>query len=840
MKRFYKYFGLFILFVIAMVYFSRSIPSISVGTATATSLQDSTFPLISLQLGKYTVNQLHGYSNELDSGKIRESITPLGTDKTFTVKISENDSSIKKLDYELKDITNQKIMESSTFSAFSRENGLKTAKIRINAGMNTSQEYGLRLTLTTNYSKKIYFFSRVKYYDNDFFLKEKLDFVNSFHRATFDNGKSLNIDEYLETDGSDNSSLANVNIHSTRKMIMWNKLKPEKLTECIPTIKELNIETAAIEQTYFVRAKTDSGTETYQIHEFYRVRYTGNRIYLLYFQREMEAMFDPKLTSLTQSEFKIGITNTKDLNIASSEDNEKFAFVRNGSLWYYDLETNELNQVFSFVQSSDDYFRDHYDQHNIRILNVDEEGNIDFLVYGYMNCGDYEGRVGILLYHYEPEENQITERVSIPLNTTYQQLKEDFGTFSYVNQKNIFYFSLNNIVYAYNITSRRYNILTKNANSNNFAMLEAAKCFVWSNAKKNKPASAITILNLETEHEITVEAKKNQSIRVLGTIDSNIVYGYIRNEDVYETTDGETVYPVYKMIIADSQGEILKNYQSRNVYITQAKVDEDIIRLKRVKKTAEGFQKISDDSIQHQENNSVKSFRLTSRITERTLTEKYLSLPAGFVMSELPDTTSTKYVMVTENTTLHLNEEKNSIPAKYYIYAYGRITTGLSNPGEAIQLADEQMGVVMDNQSHLVWERGGKFISKKLTNFTKSNVRSGVSSLKACVQMLLSSAQVTVNASELKGSSAMDMLRNYLDTPVNLTGCTVDEVLYFVSNEKPVIAMKNDSQAVLITAYDTGSVTWYDPSTGNTSRLSLNSAEDYFKDAGYIFVSYIQ
>lgn len=839
MKRFYKYFGLFVLFVIAIAYFSRSIPSVSVGTATATSLQDSTFPLIYLQLGKYTVNQLHGYSSELDSGKIRECITPLGIDKTFTVKISENDSSIKKLDIELKDITNQKIIETSTLSAFSRDGNFKTAKIRLNTAMNTSEEYGLRLTLTTNYSKKIHFFSRIKYYDNDFFLKEKLDFVDSFHRATFDKGKSLNIEEYLETDGSNDSSLANVNIYSSYKNIMWNKLKPEKLTDCIPTIKELNIETAAIEQTYFVRAKTDSGTETYQIHEFYRVRYTSNRIFLLYFQREMEAMFDPKLTSLTQSEFKIGITSTKDLDITPSEDNEKFAFVRNGSLWYYDLETNKLNQVFSFVQSSDDYFRDYYDQHNIRILKVDEKGNIDFLVYGYMNCGDYEGRVGILLYHYEPEENQIIERVSIPLNTTYQQLKEDFGTFSYVNQKNIFYFSLNNIVYAYNITSRRYNILTKNASSSNFAMLEAAKCFVWSNAKKNKSASSITFLNLETEQEITVKAKNNQSIRVLGTIDSNIVYGYIRNEDVYETTDGETVYPVYKMIIADSQGEILKNYQTKNVYITQAKVDEDIIRLKRVKKTADGFKKISDDSIQHQENNSVKSFRLTSRVTEKTLTEKYISLPAGFVMNDIPDTTSTKYVMVTENTTLHLNEEKNTIPLKYYIYAYGKITTGLSNAGEAIQLADAQMGVVMDNQSHLVWERGGKFNSKKLTNITESTVKTGVSSVKACVQMLLSSAQVTVNASELKGSSAMDMLQDYLDTPVNLTGCTVDEVLYFVSNEKPVIAMKNESQAVLITAYDTGSVTYYDPSTGTTSRISLNSAENLFEKAGYIFVSFI-
>ena len=51
---------------------------------------------------------MHGYSSELDSGSIRESITPLDTEKTFTIKISENESKIKKLDFELRDILNNK------------------------------------------------------------------------------------------------------------------------------------------------------------------------------------------------------------------------------------------------------------------------------------------------------------------------------------------------------------------------------------------------------------------------------------------------------------------------------------------------------------------------------------------------------------------------------------------------------------------------------------------------------------------------------------------------------------------------------------------------------------
>ena len=185
----------------------------------------------------------------------------------------------------------------------------------------------------------------------------------------------------------------------------------------------------------------------------------------------MEAIFDPSLISINKSEVKIGISSAEDLDITSSDSNKKFAFVRNGSLWYYDLKKNELNNVFSFETGNNDYIREYYDQHNIRILNLDDDGNISFVVYGYMNCGDYEGRVGILLYDYSVADNQITERVYLPLTTTYEQLKEDFGDFCYINNKNIFYFSLQDTVYAYNISSKRYDILTQNASADNFLML---------------------------------------------------------------------------------------------------------------------------------------------------------------------------------------------------------------------------------------------------------------------------------------------------------------------------------------------------------------------------------
>lgn len=830
----YRFIALLFIFGISLFFFRNDIPDATVGTTTATSLQDSTFPIIHLKLGKFTINTIHGYTSELDSGNIRESITPLDTTKTFTVNISENALKIKKLDFELHDILNNKILETDSLTAFDTDKNYKSIKIKLSEALDTSTEYGLQITLTTNLSKKINFYTRIKYYESDFFLKEKLDFVKNFHQATFDKGKSFDIINYLEPNTGDDSTFANITINSSYQLITWGKLNPKILTDVVPTIKELNIETAAVEQKYYVKAKTSTGTETYFVKEFYRIRYSGNRIYLLNFKRTMEALFNPDFISIKKNELKIGISNATGLEIISSDKNRKFAFVRNGSLWYYNMPEDKLHKVFSYENKKRNLNMENFGQHDIKLLKLNDDGTISFLVYGYINSGDYEGRVGIVLYDYVPEDNRIVERVYIPLATTFEQLKQDLGDFCYVNNKNIFYFSLNDIVYAYNISSKRYELLTEDAQKDNFAMLKEAKCFVWSNTEGSKHANSITILNLDTAKSLVVSSKKKQSIIVLGTIDSNIVYGYVRNKDIYESTGGKVVRPAYKLIISDCDGNVLREYKNKNIYVTGATVDDNVIRLTRVKKVNGKFKSTANDDIMNQRTSKKPSINITTRVTEKALTEKYIS--TGFMIEKKPSVDATEYVMITDNTTLHLQNTANN-SEKYYIYAYGGITFSTADPSEAIQLADKQMGVVVDNKSHIVWERGGKYISKTLSGIRYPS--GSASSIKMCTNMLLQAAQHITSVNELEGKSIMSMLSKYLEQPVNLTGCTLDEILYFVSNEKPVIGMLDNSHSVLITAYTSSTVTWMDPVTMRNKTVPLANAENMFKNAGYIFVSYI-
>ena len=85
-----------------------------------------------------------------------------------------------------------------------------------------------------------------------------------------------------------------------------------------------------------------------------------------------------------------------------------------------------------------------------------------------------------------------------------------------------------------------------------------------------------------------------------------------------------------------------------------------------------------------------------------------------------------------------------------------------------------------------------------------------------------------------------NMLAEYMPKPMNLKGCTLEQVLYFVSSNKAVIAMTGNNKAVVISGY-TGSVLYlYDPADGKRKTVSRSQYETIFKNAGNRFVSYME
>ncbi len=847
LKYIYRVIILIAVFIGALYYFSGDIKVVVFDVNNTTEMENATFPLVTIKSGVNNINLLHGYSTNLAANKLRESVTPLKTDKTFEVVINEENYDIKKLNYEVREFMGNTLIETDSVSVFEEDGNKKKAKIKLKADLVPEKEYAVKLTLITSESEKMYYYQRIKIYENAF-LEEKLNFILDFHDSIMNKTKAENIAKYLEPSNSaDNTTLAYVNINSGFEQITWGDLKPVILTEIVPSIREIYTDTASVELEYYMEAEVAGVMEQYHVTEFYRVRYSTERMFLLNYERRMESLFNVNLASVTQSEFKLGITSDKEISSLTSMDEMKFAFVRNNELWFYDLENNIITKVFSFRQDGTDYLREFYDQHKIRILGMDAEGNLDFMVYGYMNRGQYEGRVAIILYRFIRSESRIEELVYIPVEEPYQTLKENLGELTYVNSMEVFYFHVYNNIYAYNLITRELKEIANNITSNQVVLIKSLNYAAWQENSDPKLNKSIRIMNLETGIEESIEAKAGHTLRLMDVIDTNLIYGYVLEEDISQLMDGSIMAPLSTVEIASVDKKILKSYSKSGYYISGLQVKDNIVELRRVQKINENgrlaYVYTDQDYIMNQVKTEEKLIGVTSRVTDQALTEYYMSLPEGFVMNQLPKVNGTDNTIITEDPTIRLQIDEQE-QLYYYPYVSGGIKGAYSNASDAIAIARDNIGVVWNNKQQLIWERGIKSTKNTIMDFENMSwSASSGNTMETCIKLLLNYQKVNVAAEKLslKDSSAYDLLKKYSKyTPIRLTGITLDDALYYVSKGRPVIAMTDVTNAVIIYGYDAFNIMVIDPRTSTTKKIGIGDSANMFADAGNVFLSYLE
>lgn len=839
LKHVYKLLGLIVIFVISVIGFSYNIGEVKIGEDSKEVVMQSgeTFPIVEVNSQNYQMNRLYGYSGNMAAGSIRESITPLDDSKSVTVNINECSTPINKLNYEVRLVTTNELIDSGAVSAFDiDEQEHKTAKLTFDVNFKPSTEYTLKMILVTDVSKKISYYTRLKYYAEDSKLKEKLDFVNEIHKMTVTKNEKLA--DYIEPDpAADNSSLAFVDIHSSYENITWGEFVPVIITDIIPTVKEYNMETAAVSLVYYARAEMPTGLETFYVKEYYRVKYSGGRSYLLWFERSVEAEYDVLLTSVKKSQLKIGISRTEDVQLVSNNANTRMAFTRGGNVYTYDLMGNKINRIYSQYINEEDFEHKLYRQQDIHILSIDEEGNLCFAVYGYISHGAYEGKVAVVLYQYSMSDNATTELLYIPFDMTYQILRQEFERYCYINTGNVFYFSINNSIYSYNIVADKLTCIAQGLGDDDYMIIKDTNSYVWEVPTEDGLAREISILNMDTGANISIVAQPGEYLRLTGVIDSNVVYGTGRDKDIGMTAEGRKIYALNHIDIVDANGSIVKSYSKKGYYIVDANVEGNVVYMERCKKKKGVYYQVSGDNILNRVQTRASSIKLTSRVTKKTLTEWYIDLPSSFKMTDMPQYAVTNSYYVTQEHPIYLEDTKQNI--RYYVYAKGDIKGAYNSPADAIVYADEEQGVVIGSNNQLIWERGGRFNAHIIAGINNIGVSADVNSMEACAYMLLNAVHVSADIKDIKGQnmSILDILNKYSADAVNLTGCSFDEILYYVSGDRPVIGMTGDNHAVIITAYSMNSVTIYDPVAGSSQNMLHTAASSMFEAAGNVFVS---
>ncbi|MCH5264304.1 MAG: hypothetical protein J1F02_00280 [Lachnospiraceae bacterium] len=838
-KNIYKAVILVMVFVGALFFFGRQMKTDISDTGSSVLFAEESFPVMKIETQGQVINALYGYSAPMEPDIVRESITPLDQSKKITLQLGKAATYLTKLQYQIVDKESGEIYDTQTISVI--EPSQKRVEIVFDYGFKTSTEYILDILGTSSEGRKIHYYTRLKYYMDESNFQKKLAFVKEFHKKTFDKSKMEELERYLEVSSTNrNTTLANVDITSNSDLVTWGGMSPEVISDEIITIKEYNMETACVQYNYFAEARTSSGKETYHIKEFYRVRHASGQNYLLNFKRTMEAEFNVKLASRQTSQLKLGITNDSSSKMLSNNNENVLYFARGNILYRYDMEKNEVQRVYTAFSQKASYLYQAYDEQAIRLLKVDEKGTLYFCVYGYFPRGQYEGDVAVILYEYTAE-GELREMVYMPINATYQQLQEDFEEYGYVSSRGIYYFTVANTVYSYNMTGKRLEKIAENIKSNTFMTIENANCYVWSSSLSNGYGESITIYNLETdEKQMLYRPDKASYIRLLGVIEENVVYGYMKKKDIAQTEEGSRILPCYELHIANPEGKNLKTYSKPDRYIQSIEAKGNVVNMTLCRKVGKNkYRKAGEDSILNTSDSQPVKFRYTSRVTSKSLTEWYIQFPSSFEMLEIPKMTEGPSELMTSGRFVRL--EQPGI-AKYYVYALGEITTSFENARQAIREADRQMGVVISSNHQVVWERSGSFLQNDIGGISATRSGNGVSNLAACAYMVLKKNHIDVKAEELSEENlpVYNMLAKYMTRPVNLKGCTLDEVLYFVSNNKPVIAMTANKKAVVISGYTTTELHIYDPEQAGMQTVSRFRYEEIFKNAGNRFISYME
>lgn len=837
-KNIYKIVGLFLIFVGALFFFGRQMETDVASSGEPVEITKETYPYITLAAQGQSFNTLYGYSAPMENNIVRESMTPLASDKTLQLTIGKTASRLISIQYRISDKESGEVYETGDVNALGENQ--QTVTLNFDYSFKTSTEYILDIIGISEDGREIHYYTRLKYYIDDSHLAEKLAFVKKFHKNTFNKSKMEEIGRYLESSSKNlNHTLAEVDITSSSELVTWGSMSPEVVSEELVTVKEYNMETACVQYNYFVKAATASGEEIYHIKEFYRVRYAGGRNYLLHFDRTMEAEFDAGLASTQKSQLKLGITSENDSTMLLNADSSVLYFVRNSALYRYDMSENTIMKVYQAFSDDASYIYRAYNEQDIRLLKVDEKGNLYFCAYGYFPRGSYEGDVAVVLYEYTAD-GTLQEMVYMPSSTTYQQMKEDFAAYGYVSPRGIYYFTLANTVYAYNMTGKRLEKLAENIKSNTFMTMEGANCYVWSSSLSSGYGDSLTMYNLETdERNMIYPPDKNTYIRLLGVIEDNVVYGYVKKTDISQNRDGTRVVPCYELNIADTKGTVRKTFSKNGQYIQSISANGNVINMKLCKKSGSEYVTAGTDSILSQSESETKKVRYTSRVTSKSLTEWYIQLPSSFEMTAVPKQIKGPETVISSERFVRLEQPGVT---KYYVYAVGRITGAYESARTAIQEADKQMGVVVSSDHQVVWERSGSFLQNNIGGMEMMQSGNGVSNLAACAYMVLKQNHFDADAKALtkQNKPVYNMLAGYMSHPVNLKGCTLEQVLYFVSSNKAVIAMTSDNKAVVISGYSTTQLYLFNPEKNKEVKVSRSEYENIFKAAGNRFVSYME
>jgi len=830
---------LVIVFIVSVIFF-EIVTNISEDVEIS-SQSKPTLPLVKINYLSDASTELHGYVTEMDPAYMRDAIIPLDSERNINISVDTKGYRVDTLEYEIKSLDTQRNISKNELD-FNQDGNVITANFQAENLIEKNEEYLLVITLK-NSTQEVYYYTRIMQPDGCH-EEEILDFAQYFHNTAL-SADATDLATFIEPDVYDTSQdLSHVDINSTLSQISYGTFDGAQVGEERVALTDISTNYISLTLSYELSREYAGKTEYYTCAEDYRIRYTADRMYLLDYDRTMEQILDENSVQIKDNLLTIGITDN-DVQYLSNETGTIVSFVQNGSLYEYNQNDRKLKEVFSFVVDPTDT-RSIYDQHQVLLLNIDESGTMDFVVYGYMNSGSHEGECGINLYHYDAISDVSTEQVFISSTSSYQILNANFSELLYETADNEFYIMVNGTLLYMSLTDISTKELMTGLDDAQYAVSGSRRYLAWMDDKV--VSSVIHIMDLETGESFDITAGENELLKPLAFMDDDLIYGTINESDIMTDSAGSTVHPMYKLTISDiSTGKPyeLMSYEKSGYFINDVTLDSYTIYLDRIQIDAEGnIIPAEEDTIKNSAGEQNKAVPITTAIDDIKQQVVVLNMTALDEDEKLGNVDYEITGVVLADDTRNISVASATSSTQYFVYVGSKVMLATDDLLSAITVADENMGIVLDNEPKYIWKRGRKSYQNAIASIAVgSNDSEASGSARALSAMLVHEGEnVQVHTLLESGETPISILSKTLKDYdiLDLSGATLSQVLYYVSIGTPVYAYTGDDTAVLIVGYDASSIIYFDPMTSTNSKMGLSDATQYFESFGNVFVTYLQ
>lgn len=819
-----------VVFVLAIIVFSFWTNR---GSADMTAdMGSATLPTVSFKVAGLEANRLVGHKRDMNLAAVRDTISVYEESEKLEMTIQHNTDSVDSISYEIYTLDGAEKLYQETIDKVK-----ETVSLKMGANLSEGQEGVLKVTLHQG-ETPIYYYTRVMK-DQDFHVKDCVKYIEELHTNILKKQNEDEVKKVMESNAEgNNTTLQHVTIHSNLQHIMWGSLQPELVNDLQYEIKEAKEAYTSVLLRYQVVCAGDNNEEElYNVQEFFKVAYGPERIYLLEYDRAMEEVFDTSNVTLSSKGVVLGIAKEGTPYKANS-DGTIVAFVQANELWNYQKEEDALSLVFSFASAETYDERNMTDNHSIKILSMEDDGNMTFSVSGYMNRGEHEGESGIAIYYYYAGKNCIEEVAFIPSAESYAVMEKTLGEAAYYNQKqDMLYLLSDGTLRKIEMEEVTSTVLVEGLQRGQYVASGDGHLFAYQKTVDGNIVTEVWDFAKDSRKEVSVAA--GEVVVPLGFVGDDFVYGISKIENAGFDTSGVAVQAMHRVEIRNEKNKVIKTYEQANIYVLRAFVENSMITLKQGVKEGNVYKEISEDYITNNETSSSEHVALKSYWTDLKETQYRITF-AESIKDTKAKALKPKQVIQERATVLDYRGKTSE--NYFYVYGLGEQAGVFEEAGDAIELAEKLSGVVISPEHNYVWEADNRVAWYRNFNVSAFAANGGETNLAACVRKVLGYKGKSVDAvAELGSKTPEQVLSEQLGTEaVRFRGCSVKDMFYLIDKGVPVIGLKDSTNAILFVGYDAKTATYIDPTNGGTYASSIEKMDEMLKGSGNTFIGYVR